>query len=195
MTYREPNPHLGVTAQGEQRLDSVRACFIRILDVREGYLDEASEQDAKAEGYRSFYELLAVWGRPRHRIPVWVVRFVADRTHRPRLLTSRVIAGRQGAYVEVPARAMTDEPEAVDEATQKVLTAQAHERDRVRFAMARDERSTLAFEQQLPLLVAEARARHIDVRDEIRAILRWSDPAAKQRQLERIREKLEQVAA
>lgn len=199
VSYREPNPALGFR-DGQPRLGTVEACRIVVLHVRAGQLGDVTEADARAEGFQSRRELLAVWGvdeiadelRP---VNVWVMRFRLDPTHRARLLSARVIAGHQGDYTENPHRAMQDEPESVDPLTLQAFTDEARARDRARREGRIIEIDEMPFSQQVETCIAEARRRHIDIRSELRAMFRFTDPAIKARKLDQIRAKLEQVAA
>lgn len=156
--YREPNPALGYDAFGEPRRQVIRVCYIIVLEV---WWDE-EERGTK-------------------------IRFVMDPRHKPRLLSSAILAGRQGAYVDHPARALSDEPEAVDPFFQDRLTREARERDELREANRRQARNDLPFGDQLILLESEARSRYVDIRSELRAARRFRKPA----QLIAIRRKLD----
>lgn len=190
VTFSEPAPALGFQENGEPREASVRACYIRVLGIREGTLGDATDQDARAEGWRSRVELMDAWDWAPGMTPVWVMTFEVDRTDRPRWLSRAVVAGRQGAYVDNPYRALPDEGEAVDDATLERLTAEARERDAMRAARARQALRQAPLAVQVRTYEREARARHIDIRDELRALRRWKQKSAQERQLERIRARL-----
>jgi hypothetical protein len=191
ISFREPNPSMGYEEDGTPKLEAVRICHINVLERWETTLYGATNPDAEAEGYKDRDELIAEWGSPGFDLDVWVFRFELDPRHRPRLLSSGIIAGRQGAYVESRMRALPDEPEAVDFFAQEEITAAAHDRARAAEERRREERSSLSFHDQLAELEAEARARYVDIRSELRAIERWGNAAAQKQQLERIRQKLE----
>jgi hypothetical protein len=183
ITFYEP-------VEFSHRMIPVRACYISILEKWQTRLYHVTEDEARGCGYHDRAEMLDAWDRKDQA--VWAIKFELDGTHRPRLLADQVIAGRQGAYVDNPARAMRGNPgEAVDPFTQRRLSDEARQRTREhRKAMWR-ERAEQPFDVQLRGLVMEARSRHIDIRDELRAIERWQDPDAKWKQLDRIREKVE----
>lgn len=193
MSVREPNPALGYKRDGGVRLDCVRYCRVQVLSCSAAMLSDATERDAHLEGYRDLADLREDWGAGDQ--PVWVMRFRLDVSHEPRFLSERVVAGKQSDYVEVPARGLRHEPEAVDEDTQTLITLRAAQRDRARFEQRREEIKALGFDARLASLVAEARARHIDIRSELRAIASWQDQGARERQLEQIARKLPSVAA
>jgi len=191
ITYREPNEALGFTSEGLPRSEPIRACRVLVTARWTTTLATLTDSDAEAEGYTDADELRLELGEPPAETKFWVIRFCLDETHIPRLLTSAVVAGRQGAYVDHPMRALPDEPEAVDSVTQTQLTEAAHYRD----AEFRERRwnaiRLLSFDMQLHLLRKEAWRRHIDIRDELRAIDRWRNDRAREKQLEAIRRKLE----
>jgi hypothetical protein len=193
ISYRAPNPALGYNRDGTPKEAVLLACRVVILERWESRLYAATEQDAKEEGFKNWADMIEAWGGEDQ--PVWVVRFRLDTAHRPRLLASRVVAGRQGAYTDNPARALPDEPEAVDPFFQDRITAEARSRDREREQARHADVRSLPFEVQLAVLTREARARHIDIRSELRAIQRWTNPRAREAQLERIRKKLDRTDA
>lgn len=86
---------------------------------------------------------------------------------------------------------MREEPEAVDRETQTYLTTCARLRDERRYEQEIESRRRDSFAGQVEAYEALARARHIDIRSELRAIRRWRDPAARVKQLERIRLKVD----
>lgn len=180
--------HEGV--EFSHRTIPVRACYIVVLAKWRTRLYHVTDDEARECGWHDRGEMLDAWDRKDQ--VVWAVKFKLDETHRPRLLSDRVIAGRQGNYVDNRKRALPDEPEAVDQLTERWLVKQARERFcEHRKAMWR-ERAELPFDEQLWGLSIEARSRHIDIRDELRAIERWRNaPAARATQLARIRAKLE----
>lgn len=182
VTYYEP-------VEFSHRTIPVRACYIRVLERWATRVYAITESEAEAEGHRDRDEFLDVWGRKDREITA--IRFELDPEHRPRLLTSRIVAGKQGAYVDSPVRAMPDEPEAVDPFTQARITTLAKARDRERERRRRQKRAELPFEEQLEELVREARDRHVDIRSELRAIGRWKNPDVQMQQLRIIRRKLE----
>jgi hypothetical protein len=187
VSYRAPNEALGFTAEGLPREDTIRVCRIKVKERWLTTLDEASDQDARDEGYADLDGLLGEYERGEF----WVIRFIRDDTHVPRLLAGAIVAGRQGAYVSEPHRALPDEPEAVDPDYQAELCEIAGERD----AKYREQRwkliAVMPFDYQLQVLRQEAWKRHIDIRSELRAIDRWRAPEARAKQLESIRRKLE----
>lgn len=167
------------------RMEIVRLCRVRVLSVNEVNVSEATAQDASDEGYRSLEELLA-----EHSGQTWVIRIENITGETPRFLTREVIAGRQGGYTDDPRSAMDDEPEAVDELFQEVLTVRARERQARRWREYSDELKRSPVDDQIMILTSIARDRHIDVRDELRALGRWTNPAARATQLTKLRIKL-----
>lgn len=168
---------------------AVRACHVFIVERWRTRLYLVTEDEAIACGHHHRDEMLDVWER-RDQV-VWALRFELRDAHRPRLLSSQVIAGRQGAYVDNAQRALPDEPEAVDRQSQSRITEEANALDYHRRVKLWRERAELPFVEQLSGLKEEARARHIDIRSELRAIEKWTGSEARRRQLQRIREKLE----
>ena len=72
------------------------------------------------------------WFRSRHAArEMWAVRFELA-PDGLRFLSGKVIAGKQGDYVESSARGLRGEPPAVDELTQRRLTHEAHLDDQAR---------------------------------------------------------------
>lgn len=193
ISYRTPNTFLGYEPDGTPRTETKLACRVRVDYVRPGELHEVTKDDARLEGYRSVALLMAAWGDPEDETRVWIIGFTVLAEDRPRLMTptSRIIAGRQGDYVDTPARAMRDEPEAVDEATVNRFVHEARDKEWERERLRRAERGELSFDEQVAAFTAEARRRHIDIRDELRAIRRWGDPIVCRKQLDSIRRKLE----
>lgn len=189
VSVREANPARGYDAEGQPRVDCLRYCRVQVLSVAPSTLFAATERDAQIEGYRSRDHLLEEWGRGGD-VDVWVMRFRLDTDTGRRFLSQRVVAGTQGDYVDNPARSLRDEPEAVDEDTLSVYALRNRERHEEHRAGERDAVLALDFDSRLRVLVNEARARHVDIRDELRAIQRWTEPVARERQLERIQGKL-----
>jgi hypothetical protein len=108
-----------------------------------------------------------------------------------RYLSSVVIAGRQGDYTDDPHRALPDEPEAVSEEWLWRFTTVARAVDAARRQDEIEQRHLLGFDEQVRLYESIARDRHIDVRDDLRAIRRFNDPEARLKALARLREKVE----
>ena len=167
----------------------MRACYVSVLRTWETTLHAITLEEARAEGHQSIHMALRALGEKDR--PLIAIEFELQRRHIPRLLSSMVVAGKQGAYVDNPARAMADEPEAVDAVTQKAITEEAWK------AGARLEEEHRAVVEELPhevaieVLKVEARRRYIDIRDELRAYERWASPEAKARQVQVINRKLE----
>lgn len=191
ITYHEANPALGYTRAGEPRTNCVRECYVRVLGIAEGRISDATEADARAEGYACLADLLERWEDPRAR--VWIISWEVDPSHRPRYLSRTVIAGKQSDYVDVPTRAL-DDLEAVDEVTLARITRKAREREADRASERRAQRDALSFDAQIAACTVEARERYIDIRSELRAIKRWTEPAARRKQLDSIKRKLDQEA-
>lgn len=189
ISIREPNEALGYDPFGRPRTETKVQCYVRVCARRMETVSAVRPEDITAEGYPHFDDFCAEWPEPTEL--TWVMVFELEPIHLPRLLTSRVIAGRQGNYVTNAYRALPDEPEAIDPFTQREFSRAGRERDFLRLQERRSIRAKLPFEVRLRALVAEARERHIDIRSELRAIKRWRDPKARERQLIRIQEKLE----
>lgn len=192
ITFRRPNPDLGYQPDGSPRLEPILACRVRIVHVRSQQLQHASERDAQAEGYRSTYELAEAWGHPQEPVQTQIIEFEVDHSERPRYLSLGVIAGRTGDYVEHTARALPHEGEAVPGDYQDELVKAASKRDVWRELDRRAARRALAPEDELEALIAEARERHVDIRNDVRAVRRWWDnPRARDEQIDVIRRKIE----
>ena len=129
-------------------------------------------------------------------MPVWVLSFDVDHSYIPRYLSLTFVAGRQGDYTENAARCL--DPEAGEAVGVEELARYAREarlRHETRIHGAREAWKNLTVPEQIELLKAEARARHIDVRDQVRQIRRYADRRdIVNRQLARIREKLGHAA-
>lgn len=192
ITHRELNPALGYQRDGSPRTEAIRNCRVRVLSVGIQTLAEATGDDARREGYSGLAELLAAWGDPERpeAVRTWVIRWEVVPEEVRRYLSREVVAGRQGDYTEVQARGLPREPEAVDSDTLERYARDARERAEERDLDHRRKLEELPLERELKVLEAEARNRHIDVRDEVRALRRWTDPAARERQLERLRSKV-----
>jgi len=193
ITYREPNEALGYTRAGTPRLEANLLCYIRVTSCDREMVSSVTADSITAEGYPHFDDFVDDWPNPD--VLTWVIGFHLEPVHRNRLLSNRIIAGHQGNYVTSSIRALEDAGEAVDPLTQAEYAEQGRERDLARFAAARGERAQLPFELRLASLRDEARRRHIDVRDELRAIERWRDPAAREKQLAKMRAKLDHPLA
>jgi hypothetical protein len=193
VTFRRPNEALGYDAYGHPREEPIRACHIRITERWETAVGKVTASDLVDEGFRDIDEYRDFW--PNMSVHVWVIRFHVEQRDEARLLSARVVAGRQGSYVTNVARALPDEPEAVDPFTQQQFSDAARERDLQRELERRDLRNRLPFALRLRAAELEARRRHIDIRDELRAINRWSDPKAREKQLTRIVSKLDTPVA
>lgn len=180
VSYRQACPALG-----PDRTETFRACRIQIMVVVEADNADASEADARAEGYASLEELHAAHPLEQRS---WVIRFgvIHDEV---RLLTRDIIPGKQGPYTDVHANAM-DELEAVDDDYLDLFAKRARDREYERQQERRRALGELSFDEELDILTREARERHIDIRDELRAIRRWADHTARKLQLTRIRTKL-----
>lgn len=102
-------------------------------------LEDMTEDDARAEGFRTLAAFLDHWqaehGEPPARTAemCWVLRLqVVPSEDVPRLLTpSGMPAHSELGYTQSPSKAMRDEPEAVDEATQTRFSADAESMSRI----------------------------------------------------------------
>jgi hypothetical protein len=198
VSRRAPDPGRVVPITFRERVEfshrmiAVRVCYVTVIAVWRTRLYHVTDEEARGCGYADRAEMLDLWDRQDQ--PVWALKFERNFNHRPRLLSGRVIAGMQGGYVDHAKRALPDEPEAVDELTQRRLTNEGRSRSREHRKTTWRERAELPFDEQLRGFVVEARSRHVDIRSEVRAIERWRDPRARQKQLDRIRAKLEHPA-
>lgn len=103
-----------------------------------------------------------------------------DHLDAPRLLTpSARPAHTERGYTDQPGRAIRDEPEAIDEATQQQFSERAEIRDRQRKTQRsadRDlDRDRLALEDRIAKAHRDARLEGVDVRSEFRALERMRD--------------------
>lgn len=189
ISFRHANEALGYDAYGQPRTELERVCEIEVCERFMVTCGVVSADDIEAEGYRDLDDFQDFW--PRQTELVWVIRFTVRHSEPVRLLSGRVIAGRQGDYVSHGYRALRDELPAVDVFTQEEFSRQGRARDIMRELDRRDRRNELPFAVRLRALETEARRRHIDIRDELRAIRRWSNRKAQERQLELIAHKLD----
>lgn len=185
VSYRVPCQH------GLRKMDTLTACRVVVLDAREQRLLDASDEDAKAEGYRDRRQLVAAWGGSGRNPRLLLVRFTLDTTEQPRYLSRAVVAGRQGAYTSNQHQALPDEPEAVSDEVLDEFTAQARARDAHRRTNVKRMVEQMTLEQQVTFYELEARKRHIDIRSELRAFWRWTDPELRRKQLDAIRRAVE----
>lgn len=116
---------------------------IRVTAVREQLLHELTEEEARLEGFNSRADFMAAWWdkyrggcgpgpptMPWIEVPVWVVEIEPDREHRPRLMSSSLIAGKRGPYTNNPREALdTEAGEAIDPETQKRFTEDARAKE------------------------------------------------------------------
>lgn len=121
---------------------------ILILAVEDQALGDLTYRDARAEGFKTRDEFQAYWrslydGRWDPGQPVWAIRFRLLTSHdKPRLLMP-IGAGHHDphanpgvdtpadhGYTADPRRAVRDEPEAVDQATQDRYARHAREKER-----------------------------------------------------------------
>jgi hypothetical protein len=192
---RAPAPELGFDALGRAKVATTIECYVTILDVTPSTLQEATDADARREGYKSAAELLGafmgMYGEPADPQPVWLLEWEVSREVAPRFLSQRVVAGSQGDYVASPARALGDEPEAVDEFVQAELVRVAHARDHAR---RRDRAALVAsmpLDEQIEWLAEEAHRRHVDVRDALRQARRYRHrPGVAERHVAAARQRL-----
>lgn len=121
----------------------------------------------------------------------FMVRFQLAAEVPPRLLARSL----SRAYTTDPASAVPEEGEAVDPATQRWLTDEAHLRDATRRNQIRVDREALDLERKIVAYQTEARRRHIDIRSELRLLDRMKDDkhVVKVQTLQ-IRRKLDQAA-
>lgn len=173
--FRQPNPALGYI-DGEPKLELLTRCYVHITDVAPGHVLDVDHQAALDEGFPTSIDFQKDWeARYGRVVNMWVITFSLDHTYRPRFLSRNVVPGKQSDYVRDPAVALTGEPEAVPEEVLVSYAAEAHRRDRERQAEGRALLRQMGKESRLAALEAEARLRHIDIRNELRVIKRYGD--------------------
>lgn len=161
------------------------ACHILIREVRVRTAGEVDYEWARLLGYRTTDEFRTVWVEThdpraveiatdaglydaallehfeRHAgRRVFIVRFELDRTERPRLLADR---NARTDYVEDPARALSHEPEAVDQVTQARFSREGHQGWVAREKQRELDRERLAADERLRRVQLEARAAGVDI--------------------------------
>jgi hypothetical protein len=169
-------------------------CYVHVVEVVPSIIGEVTLAEVTLEGYRSRDALLSEW--PDESTPVWVISFQVDPTYIPRYLSLGVVAGRQGDYTENASRCLDPEAgEAVGAGELAAFAREARLRHEVRIHGAREALKGLTIREQVEILKAEAHARHIDIRDQVRQIKRYGDrPDVVERQLSRMRQKLGHAA-
>ena len=187
ISTRRVNVDTGIT-------ETMTVCYVKVLEVVPSIIGEITAAELSLEGYRSREALLSEW--PDERAPVWVLSLELDRTYIPRYLSLGVVAGRQGDYTENARRCLDPEAgEAVGDDELLRFAREARLRHEIRIHGAREALKALTIREQVDILRAEARARHIDVRDQVRQIERYADREdIVSRQLSRMREKLGHAA-
>jgi hypothetical protein len=166
------------------RTDGPEVCRVRVLTAEPGMLHEVTDDEARAEGFRSSFHLFDAWWEryregPGHRneghwpeqfveVPVWVITLGLHREHTPRLLHRDSSRG----YTRNPHLAMTDEPEAVGQEWLEgfALDANGGESARRRRQARAEEAERRSIEQRLARATAEARLRGVDVSKDLRVI-------------------------
>jgi len=106
-------------------------CRIKLTGVWRQSLEEVTPTHAQLEGFGTLGEFLGWWrerygGTPGSR--VWVLDFLVDNDHVPRLLASERRGDSRG-YTASVYNALPDEPEAVPESWQERSSQHASERD------------------------------------------------------------------
>lgn len=170
----------------QPRKEGEAICHVSVVDIRPGLLHEINQNQAVAEGFKSRADFFHYWwlryregpglpGNPEYPIfiPVWVVRFELDPTHRPRLL-SRASDVNHG-YTESAELAVdpSREGEAVEEEWDQRFALEA-EQGRLFAAAerAKDRRERHELEQRLLRATEEAKLRGVDVSSPLRVIER-----------------------
>lgn len=189
ISYWAENPALGYRPDGSPKREAVRACRVRLISFWPSTPAEATGDDARAEGLQHRNQILAAWGQDREA-NLWVLRWELHLEEIPRYLSRGVVAGRQGDYTQSFTRAYPGELEAVDADTLERFSRTAREAHQERSHERRRAIEALPLEAEMAALAAEAKARHIDIRDEARAFRRWQDPEARRRQVLSVRAKL-----
>jgi hypothetical protein len=93
--------------------------------------------------------------------------------HAPRLLTFAAHPrGSEHGYTDDPAKAMRDEPEAVDESVDASNRRSAHAREHEDFRQLVEDRQDWRIEDRLRAVLDDARARGVDVLDRDLRVLR-----------------------
>lgn len=146
--------------RGRAPLTAFARVWLAISDRQwAGVLDQVSDEEA-LERFRTKFG-----GQE-----VWVISFVRDPTSAPRMLHRHSERG----YTTSPRDALAEEPEAVDEWTQHVITREANQRDEERRDMAKEQaRRRLDSDlRDITLRMAAARLRAqrsgLDVKNEMR---------------------------
>jgi hypothetical protein len=164
---------------------------ILVTAVREQRLGDITLREAHAEGFRTTDDFKAAWVQIHDRrwvdaygedallyrfaarhfdTPVWVIEFTLP-VDPVRLLADR---NARADYVDHHARAMADEPEAVDEDTQRRITRDAGLRDAQQRAVTGAEREAelglLTLGERLDRVVASMRADRRSTTSERRAL-------------------------
>lgn len=169
-------------------------CHVRILAARVCDLDDVTEKEARAAGFRSEHAFLDDWNK-RHEVPqrgserVLVVSFErAERDQRARFMRP---TGKGGDYTSVQRLrgrqlAMTNEPAAVSAEDQHEITSDAARAAREAHVDAQRERERLDMERRLNDAILAAELKRIDLTDELR-YLRRLRPQQKDATLRQIR--------
>jgi hypothetical protein len=176
-------------------VEAVTVCYVTVIEVVPSIIGEITAAEARLEGYKSRAAFLAEW--QDETLPVWVLSLDVDHAAVPRYLSLGIVAGRQGDYTNNAARSLDPEAgEAVDVEDLAAYAREARLRHETRIHGEREAWKKLTVSEQVELLKAEAHARHVDIRDQLRQIKRYPDRSdIVNRQLTRIREKLGHIAA
>lgn len=156
-------------------------CHITVVELQPALLHEINPVQAMAEGWKTRADFWRNWWERYHEgpglpgnpewpilIPVWVIHFELDPTHRPRLLA------RGNGYTESPEEAV--DPEREGEAVEKEWDAQfrleVEQGQALAAERARDRRERHELDQRLQRALDDARLRGVDVSSPLRVIER-----------------------
>lgn len=160
--------------------------------VERSLLHMVTDEDAQAQGFESAFDLFDWWierygegcghrvGRfPEFHVevPIWVVRFELDSSHRTRLLAAR----SQFGYTGDPREALAEEPEAIDRVTLEHYAAEARDADSERERKRHERWEQLTAAEKVAALEGAA-AEGMDVRRALARVHQAADAARKRLQ-------------
>ena len=165
---------------------------IVIRHLERSLLHQITDDDARAQGFADSFELFD-WWIERHRegcghrlprfpdlhveVPVWLVRFELDASHRPRLLAAR----SQHGYTADPREALPEEPEAIDRATLDHYAKEARDADADRESKRHERWEKMSAAEKVSALEGAA-AEGLDVHRALARVHQAADAARKRLQ-------------
>lgn len=165
-------------------------CHVTVVDVKQALLHEITQVQAMAEGFKTRADFWRAWWERYHegpglpdspewpiRIPVWVVRFELDPSHRARLLATASDVNH--GYTESPEMAVEPEREGegVEPEWDERFSLEAAQTRTVTAEKAQLRRERHELDQRLMRVLEDARLQGVDVSSPLRVI---------ERQLEKI---------